>query len=51
MSEIEQPIHRIFGDYQAAVYARNVNDFAGLYDPDVCVFELWVQWSYRGITA
>lgn len=51
MNEAEQAIRRVFDTYQTAVYAKDVDAFVALYDHDVCVFDLWSQWSYSGIDA
>jgi uncharacterized protein (TIGR02246 family) len=37
--------------YQAAVFAKDVDAFVALYDQDVCVFDLWGEWSYNGVEA
>jgi ketosteroid isomerase-like protein len=48
------PIDSIAGvlrAYAAAVYAKDVDAFAALYAEDVQVFDMWGQWSHRGIEA
>ncbi len=45
MNELEQPIARMFGAYEAAVLAKDVDAFVALYDQDVCVFDMRGQWS------
>jgi len=35
--------------YRAAVLARDESEFLSLYDPDVCVYDIWNQWSYQGL--
>lgn len=51
MNEGEQPITQVVEAYKAAVFAKDVDAFVGLYDQDVCVFEMWGVWSYTGIAA
>lgn len=51
MNTSEQPIHRLFDVYCAAVYGKDVEGYAGLFDGDVHVFDMWEQWSCQGIAA
>jgi uncharacterized protein (TIGR02246 family) len=51
MSTSEQPIHRLFEAYQTAVYAKDVEAYAGLFDENVHVFDMWEQWSCQGLAA
>lgn len=51
MNELEKPIMRMLAAYKAAVFAKDVDAFVTLYDQDVLVFDLWGQWSYRGVAA
>jgi uncharacterized protein (TIGR02246 family) len=37
--------------YAAAVRAKDVDAFVGLYDDDVRTFDLWSEWSYDGKDA
>ena len=50
MNELE-PITQLLDAYKAAVYAKDIDAFVALYDQDVCVFDLWGQWSYNGAEA
>lgn len=51
MNELEKPIRRVLDAYKAAVFAKNVDAFVALYDQNVCVFDMWGEWSYNGIKA
>ena len=51
MSELEKPVLQILDAYKAAVYAKDVDAFVALYDQDVCVFDMWGEWSYSGVEA
>lgn len=37
--------------YRAAVFAKDVDAFMRLYEPDVRVFDTWGVWSYEGAPA
>ncbi len=37
--------------YRDAVLAKDVDAFVGLYDADVCVFDLWDDWSHDDVGA
>ena len=43
-------VHMLDGN-RDAVFARDVDAFAALYDQDVHVFDMWGGWSLRGIAA
>lgn len=47
-NELDEPIRRVLAGYKAAVFAKDVDAFAALYDEDVRVFDLWGAWSYTG---
>jgi uncharacterized protein (TIGR02246 family) len=51
VTEPEGSIARMLDAYKAAVFAKDIDAFASLYDPDVRVFDLWGKWSYDGIQA
>ncbi len=51
MSDIDKSIARVLGVYSAAVQAKDVAAFMGLYHPDVRVFDAWGIWSYEGAQA
>jgi ketosteroid isomerase-like protein len=37
--------------YAAAVYAKDLNAFLALYDPDMVSFDMWDAWTYKGRDA
>ena len=41
-------IDELLDAYRAAVHAKDVDAFIGLYDGDVTVFDTWARWSYGG---
>ena len=45
------PISQVLDSYKAAVKAKDVDAFVALYDQQVCVFDMWGEWSYKGIEA
>jgi uncharacterized protein (TIGR02246 family) len=47
----DTPIRQVMDAYTAAVRAKDVDGFIGLYAPDVRVFDLWSNWSYDGAAA
>lgn len=51
MDKFANPILQVLDDYKAAVFAKDVDSFVALYDPDVLVFDMWGVWSYNGIAA
>lgn len=51
MSDIDKSITRILETYTSAVYAKDVESFMRLYDPNVRVFDAWGVWSYQGAPA
>ncbi|MDX9990836.1 MAG: SgcJ/EcaC family oxidoreductase [Anaerolineales bacterium] len=51
MKEQEQPILQVLDRYKAAVNKKDVDAFVALYDQDVVVFDLWAEWSYKGLQA
>lgn len=50
MSE-QEPFARILDLYKSAVHAKDVDAFLAIYDDDVHIFDMWGQWSLRGIDA
>ncbi|MEO8924749.1 MAG: nuclear transport factor 2 family protein [Caldimonas sp.] len=42
---------RVLESYKSAVFAKDVEAFISLYDPDVRVFDAWGVWSYEGTAA
>lgn len=51
MNELDDNINGVMVAYKKAVFAKNVDAFMTLYDPQVCVFDMWGQWSYDGADA
>ena len=51
MSDVEQSNARVLESYRSAVFAKDVDAFMSLYDPDVRVFDAWGIWSYEGAPA
>lgn len=51
MSDIDKSITRILDTYKSTVYAKDVESFMRLYDPNVRVFDAWGVWSYQGAPA
>ncbi len=41
----------VLNAYAAAVLAKDVDAFMALYDDEVCIFDLWAEWSYDGAAA
>jgi uncharacterized protein (TIGR02246 family) len=51
MSNQIDPVIKMIEAYKAAVLAKNVDAFCALYAADVHIFDMWGQWSMRGIDA
>jgi uncharacterized protein (TIGR02246 family) len=51
MNKLEKPILQVLDSYKAAVTTKDVDMFVALYDIDVCVFDMWGEWSYNGNEA
>lgn len=51
MSDMERSIAMLVETYKSAVYAKNVQTFMHMYDPNVRVFDTWGVWSYEGSAA
>jgi ketosteroid isomerase-like protein len=41
----------VLNAYKAAVYRKDIDTFAALYDDDVKVFDVWGRWECRGIES
>lgn len=41
----------LFENYATAVFQKDVNAFIALYDADILVFDMWQQWTYKGLAA
>lgn len=47
----DHPAAALLAAYQAAVYTKDVDAFAALYDDDVRIFDTWGRWSHDGLAA
>ena len=48
MSNHEQAILKIFDQYKASVWNKDLDEYMSLYAEDVCVYDLWGVWVYQG---
>jgi len=46
MTDADSPIRQLLAGYQAAVLAKDVDAFVGLYADDARIFELWGTWEH-----
>ena len=51
MDLADETVRRVVDAYRAAVLAKDVDAFVGLYAPDLRAFDTWGRWSYDGIDA
>ena len=51
MSSANDPFVKMLDAYRDAVFAKDIEAFVRLYDADVHVFDMWGEWSLRGIAA
>lgn len=51
MNQQEKIIFQVLDAYKAAVHAKDVDAFVSLYAQDLVVFDMWGEWSYKGIDA
>jgi ketosteroid isomerase-like protein len=51
MSELDKDIARVLGQYESAVFNKDVDALMRLYATDVRVFDTWGVWSYDGAEA
>ncbi|MGF6967130.1 ketosteroid isomerase-like protein [Paraburkholderia sp. WC7.3g] len=51
MNKLDNPVLQVLADYQAAVWAKDVDSFVALYDREAVVFDMWGSWSYHGIAS
>ena len=49
MSDSEDPFLQALNAYRAAVHAKDVDAFLAIYDDGLEVFDLWGEWSQRGL--
>jgi len=41
----------LFETYKTAVFQKDVEAFTSIYDENVLVFDMWMQWTYEGLPA
>ncbi len=41
----------LFETYKNAVFQKDIEAFASIFDEDVQVFDMWGQWTYDGLAA
>ncbi|NML31715.1 YybH family protein [Paraburkholderia antibiotica] len=51
MNTLDNPVLQVLKDYQAAVFAKDVNAFVALYDREVRIFDMWGAWSYEDVAS
>ena len=51
MSNQNDPIVAMIESYKDAVLTKDVDAFCAIYDADIHIFDMWGQWSMRGIVA
>ena len=51
MNRNSDPFLQTLQAYRDAVLAKDVDAFVALYDADVHVFDMWNDWSLRGLAA
>ncbi len=51
MSKYADPVLQMIETYKESVLNKNVDAFCALYDSDIHIFDMWDQWSMRGINA
>jgi len=51
MSKQIDPVVKMIESYREAVLTKDVDAFCVIYDADVHIFDMWGQWSMRGIDA
>jgi uncharacterized protein (TIGR02246 family) len=44
-------IESLFEAYKNAVYQKDMEAFAAIFDEQVLVFDMWMQWTYEGLPA
>ena len=51
MNEHEETVSQVLAAYKAAVNAKDVDTFVSLYDEDMVIFDMWGEWSYKGVES
>jgi len=44
-------IESLFDTYKSAVYKKDLESFASIFDEKVRIFDMWQNWSYNGIST
>ena len=44
-------IHHLLDSYKNSVYEKDIDAFTSLFDDEVIVFDMWQQWSFKGLAA
>jgi len=44
-------IELLFEAYKNAVYQKDLEAFAAIFDEHVLAFDMWMQWTYKGLDA
>jgi uncharacterized protein (TIGR02246 family) len=50
-TQSNEAIGELLEKYKTAVYAKDVEAFLALFEPDARIFDMWVEWSYDGIDS
>jgi ketosteroid isomerase-like protein len=51
MAKPSDPVSEALYGYKSAVYDKNIEAFAALYGADIEAFDMWGEWSCKGIDA
>lgn len=51
MNGVDSAVRSLLDGYKAAVFAQDADAFVALYDAELQVFDMWGQWSHRGLAA
>lgn len=41
----------LFQSYAAAVYGKDIEAYASIFDEDILAFDMWQQWTHTGLNA
>jgi uncharacterized protein (TIGR02246 family) len=44
-------VESLLETYKSAVYQKDIDAFTSIFDENVHVFDMWVQWTCNGLTA
>ena len=51
MDTLNEEIRGLLAQYGKAVWDKDLDSFLELYDQEICVYDLWIVWSYDGLEA